>query len=141
MPDYVPQETGTICLFRITPHEGVDPVEAAAAVASPAPPPGRWYRPTPPLTASDSYRAKAFRVEPVPGIPGQFFAWVPAHRPGGRAQAPRQVRRRRDPASSGAVPLATRRASRPALDTWGEISFNYPSTDTSDFPVTPHTSS
>ena len=53
MPDYVPQETGTICLFRITPHEGVDPVEAAAAVASPAPPPGRWYRPTPspPATA------------------------------------------------------------------------------------------
>src|SRR3954470_13818801 len=32
-PDYVPKETDVICLFRITPQEGVDPVEAAAAVA------------------------------------------------------------------------------------------------------------
>ena len=84
-------------------------------------------------------------AELVPGIPGQFYAWVPAHWVGGRARAPRQVRRRRDPASSGAGPgggtISHRRASRPALDPWGEISVNYPSTDTSDFPVTPHTSS
>ncbi|MEY3998459.1 MAG: ribulose-bisphosphate carboxylase large subunit, partial [Pseudomonadota bacterium] len=26
MPDYVPKDTDTICLFRITPQEGVDPV-------------------------------------------------------------------------------------------------------------------
>src|SRR5690606_6947733 len=32
-PDYVPKETDVICLFRITPQEGVDPIEAAAAVA------------------------------------------------------------------------------------------------------------
>lgn len=32
MPDYVPKDTDTICLFRITPQDGVDPVEAAAAV-------------------------------------------------------------------------------------------------------------
>ena len=32
-PDYVIKETDTLCLFRITPQEGVDPVEAAAAVA------------------------------------------------------------------------------------------------------------
>src|SRR5476651_1085390 len=31
--DYVPKDTDTICLFRITPQEGVDPIEAAAAVA------------------------------------------------------------------------------------------------------------
>ena len=31
-PDYVPKATDTVCLFRITPQEGVDPVEAAAAV-------------------------------------------------------------------------------------------------------------
>ena len=30
-PDYQPKPTDTICLFRITPQEGVDPVEAAAA--------------------------------------------------------------------------------------------------------------
>ncbi len=32
-PDYVPKDTDIICLFRITPQEGVDPEEAAAAVA------------------------------------------------------------------------------------------------------------
>ena len=31
--DYVPKDTDTICLFRITPQDGVDPIEAAAAVA------------------------------------------------------------------------------------------------------------
>ena len=33
MPDYVPKDTDTLCLFRITPQDGVDPEEAAAAVA------------------------------------------------------------------------------------------------------------
>jgi len=28
------------------------------------------------LTACDSYRAKAYKVEPVPNNPGQYFAWV-----------------------------------------------------------------
>ena len=32
-PDYEPKETDMICVFRITPQEGVDAVEAAAAVA------------------------------------------------------------------------------------------------------------
>ena len=31
--DYVPKDTDVIALFRITPQEGVDPVEAAAALA------------------------------------------------------------------------------------------------------------
>ena len=31
--DYVPKETDVLALFRITPQEGVDPIEAAAAVA------------------------------------------------------------------------------------------------------------
>ena len=31
--DYVPKDTDVLCLFRITPQDGVDPVEAAAAVA------------------------------------------------------------------------------------------------------------
>jgi len=34
--DYVPKDTDTLCLFRITPQEGVDPIEAAAAVAAEA---------------------------------------------------------------------------------------------------------
>ena len=32
-PDYVPQDSDVLALFRITPQEGVDPEEAAAAVA------------------------------------------------------------------------------------------------------------
>ena len=31
--DYVPKDTDVVCLFRITPQEGVDSIEAAAAVA------------------------------------------------------------------------------------------------------------
>jgi len=31
--DHVPKDSDVICLFRITPREGVDPIEAAAAVA------------------------------------------------------------------------------------------------------------
>jgi len=32
-PDYEPKETDVLVLFRITPQDGVDPEEAAAAVA------------------------------------------------------------------------------------------------------------
>ena len=32
-PDYQPKDTDVIALFRITPQDGVDPIEAAAAVA------------------------------------------------------------------------------------------------------------
>jgi len=32
-PDYEPKDTDVICVFRITPQEGVDADEAAAAVA------------------------------------------------------------------------------------------------------------
>ena len=32
-PDYIPKATDVLALFRITPQEGVDPVEAAAAIA------------------------------------------------------------------------------------------------------------
>src|SRR5690242_19159795 len=75
-PDYVPSETDTVCLFRITPQDGVDPVEAAAAVAGESSTATWTVVWTDRLTACDSYRAKAFRVDPVPGIPGQYFAWV-----------------------------------------------------------------
>lgn len=32
-PDYTPKETDILCAFRLTPQEGVEPVEAGAAVA------------------------------------------------------------------------------------------------------------
>ena len=76
MPDYVPKDTDTICLFRITPQEGVDPEEAAAAVAGESSTATWTVVWTDRLTACDSYRAKAYRVEPVPNAPGQYFAYV-----------------------------------------------------------------
>jgi len=75
-PDYVPGETDTICLFRITPQDGVDPVEAAAAVAGESSTATWTVVWTDRLTACDSYRAKAYKVEPVPGRAGEYFAWV-----------------------------------------------------------------
>jgi ribulose-bisphosphate carboxylase large chain len=75
-PDYVPKPTDTVCLFRITPQSGVDPVEAAAAVAGESSTATWTVVWTDRLTACDSYRAKAFRVEPVPNNPEQYFAWV-----------------------------------------------------------------
>src|SRR5438552_1209716 len=75
-PDYVPKDTDTVCLFRITPQEGVDPVEAAAAVAGESSTATWTVVWTDRLTACDSYRAKAYKVEPAPGNPSQFFAWI-----------------------------------------------------------------
>ena len=45
--DYMPKDTDLLALFRITPQEGVDPIEAAAAVAGESSTaPGRWSGPT-----------------------------------------------------------------------------------------------
>ncbi len=76
MPDYVPKDTDTLCLFRITPQDGVDPEEAAAAVAGESSTATWTVVWTDRLTACDSYRAKAYKVIPVPNNPGQFFAYV-----------------------------------------------------------------
>ena len=76
MPDYVPKDTDTLCLFRITPQDGVDPEEAAAAVAGESSTATWTVVWTDRLTACDSYRAKAYKVIPVPNNPGQYFAYV-----------------------------------------------------------------
>jgi ribulose-bisphosphate carboxylase large chain len=68
--------TDTVCLFRITPQDGVDPIEAAAAVAGESSTATWTVVWTDRLTACDNYRAKAFKVEPVPNNPGQVFAWI-----------------------------------------------------------------
>jgi len=45
--DYVPKPTDILALFRITPQDGVDPIEAAARWRANRPrPPGRWSGPT-----------------------------------------------------------------------------------------------
>ena len=74
--DYEPKETDLIGLFRITPQDGVDPIEAAAAVAGESSTATWTVVWTDRLTACDKYRAKAYRVDPVPGIPGQYFCYV-----------------------------------------------------------------
>jgi ribulose-bisphosphate carboxylase large chain len=75
-PDYQPKATDILALFRITPQEGVDPVEAAAAVAGESSTATWTVVWTDRLTACDMYRAKAYRVDPVPNIPGQYFAFI-----------------------------------------------------------------
>src|SRR5260221_1218458 len=75
--DYVPKETDIIALFRITPQEGVDPVEAAAAVAGESSTATWTVVWTDRLTACDNYRAKAFKVEAGPKKPGPFLPLSP----------------------------------------------------------------
>jgi len=74
--DYAPKETDVLALFRITPQEGVDPHEAAAAVAGESSTATWTVVWTDRLTACDAYRAKAYKVEPVPNQPGQYFCRV-----------------------------------------------------------------
>jgi ribulose-bisphosphate carboxylase large chain len=74
--DYEPKDTDVLALFRVTPQEGVDPIEAAAAVAGESSTATWTVVWTDRLTACDAYRAKAYKVEPVPNQPGQYFCYV-----------------------------------------------------------------
>src|SRR3954447_26020872 len=75
-PDYLPVATDVLAVFRLTPQEGVDPEEAAAAVAGESSTATWTVVWTDRLTACDMYRAKAYRVEPVPNNPQQYFCYV-----------------------------------------------------------------
>jgi len=75
-PDYVPKDTDILALFRVTPQEGVDPVEASAAVAGESSTATWTVVWTDRLTATEKYRAKCYRVDPVPGAEGQYFAYI-----------------------------------------------------------------
>jgi ribulose-bisphosphate carboxylase large chain len=76
VPDYEPKDTDILAVFRITPQDGVDPEEAAAAVAGESSTATWTVVWTDRLTDSEYYRAKAYRVDPVPGTPGQYFAYI-----------------------------------------------------------------
>jgi ribulose-bisphosphate carboxylase large chain len=73
---YTVKQTDLLALFRITPQNCVDPVEATAAVAGESSTATWTVVWTDLLTACDVYRAKAYRVDPVPSTPGQYFGYV-----------------------------------------------------------------
>jgi ribulose-bisphosphate carboxylase large chain len=74
--NYTVKETDVVCLFRITPQPGVDPIEAAAAVAGESSTATWTVVWTDLLTACEIYRAKAYFVEPVPNSTNEFFAFI-----------------------------------------------------------------
>ncbi len=75
-PEYEVKDTDILCAFRITPQEGVDPIEAAAAVAGESSTATWTVVWTDRLTPYEHYQAKAYSVEEVPGTPGQYIALI-----------------------------------------------------------------
>jgi len=74
--DYEPKDTDVLAVFRVTPQEGVDPIEAAAAVAGESSTATWTVVWTDRLTAHSHYQAKCYRLDEVPGRPGEYFAYV-----------------------------------------------------------------
>ncbi|MGH2919811.1 MAG: RuBisCO large subunit C-terminal-like domain-containing protein, partial [Solirubrobacteraceae bacterium] len=74
--DYEPKDTDVLCAFRITPQEGVDPIEAAAAVAGESSTATWTVVWTDRLTSYEHYQAKAYTCDEVPGTPGQYIARI-----------------------------------------------------------------
>jgi ribulose-bisphosphate carboxylase large chain len=75
-PDYEPKDTDVLAAFRITPQPGVEPIEAAAAVAGESSTATWTVVWTDRLTPHEHYQAKAYRVDPVPGTPDQHIAHI-----------------------------------------------------------------
>jgi ribulose-bisphosphate carboxylase large chain len=75
-PEYEPKDTDILAVFRVTPQDGVDPIEASAAVAGESSTATWTVVWTDRLTACDKYRAKCYRVDPVPNAPGSYFAFI-----------------------------------------------------------------
>ncbi len=74
-PDYEPKASDILCAFRIVPQEGVDPIEAAAAVAGESSTATWTVVWTDRLTAHENYQAKCYRVDAVPGT-DQYIAHI-----------------------------------------------------------------
>src|ERR1700747_2279454 len=75
-PDYEPKDTDILCAFRLVPQEGVDPVEAAAAVAGESSTATWTVVWTDRLTGCGDYRAKDSQGGAGPHNPSQYFAWI-----------------------------------------------------------------
>jgi ribulose-bisphosphate carboxylase large chain len=74
--NYTVKDSDVLCLFRVTPQPGVDPIEAAAAIAGESSTATWTVVWTDLLTACDIYRAKAYFVEQVPNNPNEFFSFI-----------------------------------------------------------------
>ena len=79
-PEYGPKDTDILCAFRLVAQEGVDPIEAAAAVAGESSTATWTVVWTDRLTAYENYQAKAYQVVPVPGT-DQYIAYIVVNRP------------------------------------------------------------
>ena len=76
-PDYEPKDTDIIALFRVTPQDGVDPIEASAAVAGESSTATWTVVWTDRLTATEKYRGKCLpRRSGARNAPGQYFAYI-----------------------------------------------------------------
>jgi ribulose-bisphosphate carboxylase large chain len=75
-PDYTPKDTDILAAFRVTPQDDLAPEEAGAAVAAESST-GTWTTVwTDRLTDLERYKAKCYRLEPVPGEQHQRIALV-----------------------------------------------------------------
>jgi ribulose-bisphosphate carboxylase large chain len=74
--NYVVKSTDVLAFFRVVPQVGVDPIEGAAAIAGESSTATWTVVWTDLLTACDLYRAKAYRCDPVPGRPGEYFNFI-----------------------------------------------------------------
>src|SRR5918912_145252 len=74
--DYEPRDTDVLAAFRVTPQAGVDPIEAAAAVAGESSTATWTVVWTDRLTAYEHYQAKAYEVTPVPGREDEYIAKI-----------------------------------------------------------------
>jgi ribulose-bisphosphate carboxylase large chain len=74
--DYVPKDTDILCAFRITPQDGVDSIEAAAAVAGESSTATWTVVWTDRLTDHEHYQAKAYDVTEVPGRENEYIARI-----------------------------------------------------------------
>jgi ribulose-bisphosphate carboxylase large chain len=73
--DYEPKDTDILCAFRLVPHDSVEPIEAAAAVAGESSTATWTVVWTDRLTPYEHYQAKCYRVDPVPGT-NQYIAYI-----------------------------------------------------------------
>src|SRR5512135_3526010 len=73
--NYEPKDSDILCAFRLVPQEGMEPTEAAAAVAGESSTATWTVVWTDRLTPYESYQAKCYRVDPVPGT-NQYIAYI-----------------------------------------------------------------